>query len=145
MKVQIVEDLEREDFQRIAAPIYGKGFIRLYAEFIGLDANPLIEDYLSLVNTAKKPSLIAHDEELPRPVKIEPDKSPFDKVVQEENEEPDLFARVDVDHNRPIAPSAPARARPNARVERRSMKERVAGLGNPGRGGIGGLLGGQAV
>ena len=31
IKVQIIEDLEANDFSRIAAPIYGKGFIKLYA------------------------------------------------------------------------------------------------------------------
>jgi CheY-like chemotaxis protein len=32
MMVQVVEELEREDFRRIAAPIYGRGFIKLYAK-----------------------------------------------------------------------------------------------------------------
>ena len=43
MKVQIVEALEQEDFSKMAAPIYGKGFIRMYAEHVGLDPNT---DYL---------------------------------------------------------------------------------------------------
>lgn len=47
MKVQIVEDLEREDFSRIAAPVYGKGFIKLYAEQVGLDAKPLVDEYVA--------------------------------------------------------------------------------------------------
>jgi transcriptional regulator with XRE-family HTH domain len=50
LKVQIVEDLEREDFHRVAATIYGKGFIKLYAEYVGLEAKPLIEDYLLLIS-----------------------------------------------------------------------------------------------
>ena len=29
--------MERDDFSRMAAPIYAKGFIRLYAEYLGLD------------------------------------------------------------------------------------------------------------
>ncbi|MCX7591631.1 MAG: helix-turn-helix domain-containing protein, partial [Kiritimatiellae bacterium] len=45
MKVQTVEALENEDFDRIAAPIYAKGFIRLYAQCVGLDPAPLIEEY----------------------------------------------------------------------------------------------------
>ena len=45
MKVQVVEALEREDFSSIAAPIYSKGFIKLYAEYVGLDPKPLIEDF----------------------------------------------------------------------------------------------------
>ncbi len=46
MKVQMIEDLEREDFSNVAATIYGKGFIRLYAEQVGLDSAPLIDEYL---------------------------------------------------------------------------------------------------
>lgn len=47
MQVQLVEDLEREDFSRITAPIYGKGFIRLYAEHVGLDPKLLVDEYIS--------------------------------------------------------------------------------------------------
>jgi len=46
MKVQIVDDLEHDDFHRIAATIYGKGFIRLFAECVDLDPAPLIADYM---------------------------------------------------------------------------------------------------
>lgn len=48
MMVQLVEEIEREDFHRIAAVIYGKGFIRLFAEQVGLDPEPLIREYLEL-------------------------------------------------------------------------------------------------
>lgn len=47
LKVQIIEDLENNDFSAIAAPVYGKGFIKLYADYLGLDSGPLIQDYLS--------------------------------------------------------------------------------------------------
>ncbi len=56
MKVQIVEDLEHDDFHRIAATIYGKGFIKLYAEAVDLDPAPLIEDYLVSVGKAPPPT-----------------------------------------------------------------------------------------
>ncbi|OGV58042.1 MAG: hypothetical protein A2283_15980 [Lentisphaerae bacterium RIFOXYA12_FULL_48_11] len=47
IKVQIIEDIEREDFRRVAAPIYGKGFIKLYAEKVGLNPVPLVEEYVA--------------------------------------------------------------------------------------------------
>ena len=50
MLVQIVEGLEQEDFKRIAAPIYGRGFIKLYAELMELDPDPLVADFMSLYN-----------------------------------------------------------------------------------------------
>jgi hypothetical protein len=45
IKVQIIEAMEREDFSSVAAPIYAKGFIRLYAEHLGLDPRPMLEEY----------------------------------------------------------------------------------------------------
>ena len=56
MKVQIVEAIEREDFLIMSAPIYAKGFIRLYAEHVGLDPKPLIEDYMTrYADTSQSP------------------------------------------------------------------------------------------
>ena len=47
MKVQTVDDIEREDFRRIPAAIYARGFIKLYAETVGLDPAPLIAEYMT--------------------------------------------------------------------------------------------------
>lgn len=46
MMVQMVEALEREDFSQVAATIYGKGFIRMYAQYVHLDPEPLIQEYM---------------------------------------------------------------------------------------------------
>ncbi len=56
MKVQVVTALEEEDFGKIAAPIYAKGFIRLYAEFVGLDPQALVAEYVDRFVTAKQKS-----------------------------------------------------------------------------------------
>lgn len=53
--VQVVEALENEDFRRIAAAIYGRGFVRLYADFLGLDPVPLVQDFMALYDGAKPP------------------------------------------------------------------------------------------
>ncbi|HEY8239837.1 MAG TPA: helix-turn-helix domain-containing protein [Kiritimatiellia bacterium] len=45
IKVQILEGLEKNDFSTIAAPTYAKGFIKMYAEYLGLDPAPLIKEY----------------------------------------------------------------------------------------------------
>lgn len=57
MKVQIVEAIEREDFSSIAAPIYGKGFIRLFAERVGINPGPLVEEYVAVFVNRTEPSL----------------------------------------------------------------------------------------
>ena len=46
IKVQTVEAMENDDFSDIAAPAYAKGFIRLYAQYLGIDPRPLVKEYL---------------------------------------------------------------------------------------------------
>jgi hypothetical protein len=74
MKVQIVEGLEREDFSKIAAPIYGKGFIKLYAEEVGLDPRPLVAEYVEMLGGPKQPSLTG--KEAPAPIVSQAPPSP---------------------------------------------------------------------
>lgn len=45
-----IEDLEREDFTRIPAPIYGRGFVKLYCEAVGLDPKPLVAEFMEIYN-----------------------------------------------------------------------------------------------
>ena len=47
IKIQHIEEMERDDFSRMAAPAYAKGFIKLYAEYLGLDPAPLIHLYVA--------------------------------------------------------------------------------------------------
>ena len=45
--------MENEDFRRIPAPIYGRGFIKLYCEAVNLDPKPLQAEFMDLFNRAK--------------------------------------------------------------------------------------------
>lgn len=73
MMVQVVESLEREDFRRIAAPIYGRGFIKLYAELLELDPEPLIRDFMELYDGARAPAVKTKKVEAPEePVAVTP-------------------------------------------------------------------------
>jgi transcriptional regulator with XRE-family HTH domain len=85
MKVQIVEAIEREAFDRMPAPIYAKGFIKLYAEHMGLDPAPLIAEYEAQSAGLKKPSLVSKSKKR----KPEPAAPPD---TAEEQAEPDLFS-----------------------------------------------------
>ncbi len=58
IKVQHIEAMERTDFSGIAAPAYAKGFIKLYAEYLGLDPDPLIQEYLDAHMTREQASLL---------------------------------------------------------------------------------------
>jgi len=46
IKMEILEQLEADEFDRLAAPTYTKGFLRLYAEYLGLDSQSLVDAYL---------------------------------------------------------------------------------------------------
>ncbi len=94
MKVQTVEELEKEDFSRIAAPIYGKGFIKLYAECVGLDPRPLIEEYVGLCVDVPPPSLARRSDPAPA---VTPTPTPGGGAVEPDGSsdaEQDLFTRA---------------------------------------------------
>jgi len=57
IKIQRVEDIENDDFSQIAATIYGKGFVRLYADLLKLDPQPLVELYMEQVGESSAPVL----------------------------------------------------------------------------------------
>lgn len=59
-KVQVIEAIERDDFSSFAAPVYGKGFIRLYAQTVGLDPQPLLDQY-GARTSGKRPSLMTDE------------------------------------------------------------------------------------
>ncbi len=58
IKVQHIEAMERDDFSGIAAPAYAKGFIKIYAEYLGIDPEPLIEEYLQKHAPKERPALM---------------------------------------------------------------------------------------
>ena len=43
-----INELEVEDFSRIAAPIYGRGFVKLYCEAVGLDPKPFVAEFMDI-------------------------------------------------------------------------------------------------
>lgn len=57
IKIQHIEAMEREDFSHMAAPIYAKGFLRLYAEYLGLDPAPLVAEYMEKHAPRTRPPL----------------------------------------------------------------------------------------
>lgn len=69
MLTQIVEDMEREDFHRIAAPVYGRGFVRLYANCVGLDPAPLVKEFMDIYDGRRTP--VVKTRPVPPP-KVEP-------------------------------------------------------------------------
>ena len=46
IKLEILEKLESDEFNKLAAPMYTKGFLKLYAEYLGLDSTEVVDAYL---------------------------------------------------------------------------------------------------
>jgi transcriptional regulator with XRE-family HTH domain len=58
IKVQVLEAMEHNDFRPMPAAVYAKGFIKMYAEFIGVDPAPLIAQYVAHhAPPSRRPSL----------------------------------------------------------------------------------------
>ena len=70
MAPSTVEDLEREDFSRIAAPIYGRGFVKLYCETVGLDTKQFVAEFMDIYNGNRDIGIKE------RPVKAAPEPAP---------------------------------------------------------------------
>ncbi|MDA3924587.1 MAG: helix-turn-helix domain-containing protein [Kiritimatiellae bacterium] len=79
MMVQIVQELENEDFHRIAAPIYGRGFLKLYAELLEIDVQPLIDEFMDIYSGKAVPEL--RKRELERP---DVQETPVPRAIQKE-------------------------------------------------------------
>lgn len=54
-----LEMIEADQFDKLGAPIYAKGFLRLYGEFLGLDPEALVRAYLE-VHGPQRP-VISHE------------------------------------------------------------------------------------
>lgn len=56
MMIQMIQEIEAEDYHRFSAPIYGKGFIKLYAKAVGLDPAPLVAEFMAAMAAAPEKS-----------------------------------------------------------------------------------------
>ena len=120
----VIEGLEKEDFSRIAAPIYGRGFVKLYCEAVGLDAKPFVDEFMAIVNgeheikikerpvTATEPPPPAALPHLPPPSAQEPAAVERDLFTQDE----------------PVAAEPPPAASPISYPEQSPAAEPKAGF-----------------
>ena len=88
MMVQMVEGLEREDFSKIVAPIYGRGFVKLYCEAVGLEPKPLVDAFMEIYSgnrgaSAAKPEPSAPPQPPAKPVAPEPPPAPTRPIAPE--------------------------------------------------------------
>ena len=47
IKLDILEKMEGDEFSALPSPMYVKGFLKLYTEYLGLNSQPIIDSFLS--------------------------------------------------------------------------------------------------
>ena len=52
---RLIVAMEADDFSVMAAPTYAKGFIRLYSRYLGIDPEPLVDEYMARHAPVSKP------------------------------------------------------------------------------------------
>ena len=81
MTANTIRELESEDFSRLPAPIYGRGFVKLFCEAVGLDPKPLLEEFMAILDGERDASIRE------RPISAAP-AEPESQLADEELEEP---------------------------------------------------------
>jgi len=54
ISLKILESLEEENFEKLPALVYLKGFLKSYAQCLGLDSQKVVEDYVKSMRELKK-------------------------------------------------------------------------------------------
>ncbi len=123
MMIQVVEGLENENFSKIVAPIYGRGFVKLYCEVVGLEPKPLVDAFMEIysgrgTSAAKSaaPAPAAAPAPKPTPV-VETTPEPAKPVAPE----PPTRVQSIIDFDapaKPVEPTKPAAPEPAQTVSR---------------------------
>jgi len=71
IRAKYLRALEDEKFDVLPAETYVKGFLRTYAEYLGLDGQLYVDEFNSRFATAEEPALAAASSGFPRPRPVE--------------------------------------------------------------------------
>ena len=117
----VIEGLENEDFSRIAAPIYGRGFVKLYCEAVGLEAKPFVDEFMEITNGNRDVAIKERPVEAPVPVQdtIPPPPPPPSPAVERDlfTQEPETHEPLPAAEPPPVAEPLSA-ATPRADISR---------------------------
>ena len=86
MSPTTVAELEDENFSKIAAPIYGRGFVKLYCEAVGIDPKPLIDEFMAIFNGERPASI--RERKVDEPIAAEPPPMPLPEQPMPTPEQP---------------------------------------------------------
>ncbi len=54
---KFIEAMEADDFGALSAPVYAKSFIKMYAQYLGIEAQPLVDEYVAQHAPKARPHL----------------------------------------------------------------------------------------
>ncbi len=100
--VQIIDAMEKEDFSRIKAAIYGRGFVKLICECLEIDPKPLVAEFMDIYEGRRPP--VSTDAFKPRPP------APQTKVVAPPAATPNAAIVSAADSEASITPAATSEA-----------------------------------
>ncbi len=63
--MDIIQAIDNNEYERLPAPIYVKGYLRSYAKYMGLDGEAIVELYKKLYPTETKQELVLEKQKLP--------------------------------------------------------------------------------
>ena len=109
MMTPVIEDLETENFKHIVAPIYGRGFVKLYCEAVGLKARTkeLQDEFTALYRGKPVPKAAPAQTVAARTdVQDAPKKHVVPRPPSLHEEKP-IAATPQAPHNPPRAPKLP--------------------------------------
>ncbi len=88
IKAQL-EALENEEFDKFSAPIYVRGYIKLFCEALGIDHKPLVDEFMEIYNGNREPAIKERPVSTPEPAVVqeapidaeEPPSRPADEIL----------------------------------------------------------------
>lgn len=91
-----INGLEAEDFSSIVAPIYGRGFVKICCQTLGLDPKPMVDEFMAIYNGEKQSAFNPISVNTPppaAPAEPEPVEIPASEEPQANAPLGDLFAQ----------------------------------------------------
>lgn len=82
LMTRTVEALEAEDLRRIPATVYGRGFIRKYCDLLGIDAQPLVDDYMRLA-TGGHEAYVPREQEAQGETSVSPERLKVRPIISD--------------------------------------------------------------
>lgn len=73
-----LQDIENGQFHLLPDPVYTRNFIKTYAKFLGIDEEPILQDYNAFIDARKQ-------EQMPPPEEIPEEKPFFASVADKKN------------------------------------------------------------